>query len=135
MAASEILDLNNLKRILSKYAGEGRSALLPTLVEAQESYGYLSEPLVVAIGEALEVPLVEIHGVIEFYTMLYKEPIGKNVIRICTSPVCAQSGGVEILEALCRHFQIDPGETTADGQYMVERRPSVRLILQSPWKS
>jgi NADH-quinone oxidoreductase subunit F len=132
MAASEILDLNNLKRILSKYAGEGRGALLSTLVEAQESYGYLSEPLVVAIGEALEVPLVEIHGVIEFYTMLYKEPIGKNVIRICTSPVCAQSGGVEILEALCRHFQIDRGETTDDGQYMVEEVPCLGLCDHAP---
>jgi NADH-quinone oxidoreductase subunit F len=132
MADSEVLDLNNLKTILSKHAGNGKGALMPTLIEAQEVYGYLSEPLVVAIGEALKVPMVEIHGVIEFYTMLYKEPIGKNVIRICTSPVCAQMGSVQILEALCKHFGINPGETTADGQYMVEEVPCLCLCDHAP---
>jgi NADH-quinone oxidoreductase subunit F len=132
MAALKVLDLNPLKTILAKHTGNGRGSLLPTLIEAQEAYGYLSEPLVVAIGEALKVPMVEIHGVIEFYTMLYKESIGKNVIRVCTSPVCAQSGGVEILEALCQHFGIDPGETTTDGRYMVEGVPCLCLCDHAP---
>jgi NADH-quinone oxidoreductase subunit F len=132
MAALKVLDLNRLKTILAKHTGNGRGALLPTLIEAQEAYGYLSEPLVVAIGEALKVPMVEIHGVIEFYTMLYKAPIGKNVIRVCTSPVCAQFGGVKILEALCQHFGINPGETTPDGQYMVEEVPCLCLCDHAP---
>ncbi len=132
MTASEVLDLNNLKTILSKHAGNGKGALLPTLIEAQESYGYLSEPLVVAIGEALKVPMADIHGVIEFYTMLYTEPIGENVIRICTSPICAQFGGGKILEALCKHFGIKPGETTSDGQYMVEEVPCLCLCDHAP---
>ena len=132
MAAKEVLDLKELKTILSKRAGNGKGALLPTLIEAQEAYGYLSEPLVVAIGEALKVPMAEIHGVIEFYTMLYREPIGKEVIRVCTSPVCAQSGGVELLEALCRNFRVRPGETTADGQYTVEEVPCLCLCDHAP---
>jgi NADH-quinone oxidoreductase subunit F len=132
MTASQVLDLNNLKTILSKFAGNEEGALLPTLIETQEAYGYLSEPLVVAIGEALKVPMAEIHGVIEFYTMLYKEPIGKNVIRVCTSPVCAQFGGVEILKALCDHFEIQPGEITTDGQYMVEEVPCLCLCDHAP---
>jgi NADH-quinone oxidoreductase subunit F len=132
MGSSDVVDLNYLKTIVSRHAGNGKGALLPTLIDAQESYGYLSEPLVVAIGEALKVPMAEIHGVIEFYTMLYKEPIGKDVIRVCTSPVCAQFGGEKILEALCQHFGIRPGETTADGQYMVEEVPCLCLCDHAP---
>jgi len=132
MVAVEIFDLNALKPIISKYHGCGRTALLPVLLEAQQAYGFLSEPLVVAIGEALNVPMVEIHGVIEFYTMLYNKPIGKNVIRICTSPVCAQLGGEKILKGLCEHFGIQPGQTSSDGQYMIEEVPCLCLCDHAP---
>jgi NADH-quinone oxidoreductase subunit F len=132
MTSSQVLDLSSLKTILSENTDNGRGALLPTLIEAQESYGYLSEPLVVAIGEALKIPMAEIHGVIEFYTMLYREPVGTTAIRVCTSPVCAQFGGVKILKALCNHFGIQPGGTTDDGKYLVEEVPCLGLCDHAP---
>jgi NADH-quinone oxidoreductase subunit F len=132
MTAPQTVDLNALKPILSQYAGNGREVLLPVLLEAQATYGYLSEPVVVAIGEALKVPMVEIHGVIEFYTMLYAKPTGRTLIRICTSPICAQFGAEKILQALCEHFDIQPGGTTSDGLYTVEEVPCLCLCDHAP---
>ncbi|MBL7164348.1 MAG: NAD(P)H-dependent oxidoreductase subunit E [Anaerolineales bacterium] len=114
------LDLGELKPILEKYAPDGRSQLLPVLWAAQNIYGYLSEPVVVAIGNALRVPLADIYGVIEFYTMFYKEPVGNTIIRICVSPICAQKGGERILDMVCDHFDVQPNGTTSDGKYTVE---------------
>ena len=34
----------------------------------------------------LRIPLADITGVIEFYSMLYSEPVGDTIIRVCTSP-------------------------------------------------
>lgn len=132
MADADALDLRSLEFILEKYSKDGRSALIPILLETQAAYGYLSEPLTVAIGGALKVPLAEIYGVIEFYTMLYKEPVGKTIIRICTGPVCTQLGGQRLLGAMCDHFGISSGQTTPDGAYTIEAVPCLCLCDQAP---
>ncbi len=117
---SQQLNLGELKPVLENYAPGGRSQLLPALWAAQDIYGYLSEAVVVAIGKALKVPLADIYGVIEFYTMFYKEPVGETIARICVSPVCTHRGSQEILDNVCEHFDIQPGGTTPDGKYTVE---------------
>ncbi len=53
----------------------------------------MPQAVVERIGQGLQVPLAEIHGVIEFYTMLYPQPMGQTMVRVCTSPMCAQAGG------------------------------------------
>lgn len=132
MAHEDTLDLTALGPILEKHALDGRSSLIPVLFEAQKEFGYLSEPLAVAIGQAMRVPLAEIYGVIEFYTMLYKQPVGQTIIRICSSPVCRQSGSDEILKAVCEHYGVEPGGTTHDGEVTVEQVPCLCLCDQAP---
>ena len=66
---SQTINLSELKPILEQYAPQGRAGLLPALWAAQESYGYLSEPVVAALGKALKVTFADVHGEIEFYTM------------------------------------------------------------------
>lgn len=130
--ASEYINLSNLKPILEQYAPSGRSGLLPALWAAQDAYGYLAEPVVAAIGKALKVPLVEIYGVIEFYTMFYKEPVGQTIVRVCISPMCTQAGSQALLSDLQEHFGIQPGETTSDGVYMLEAVECLGLCDHAP---
>jgi NADH-quinone oxidoreductase subunit F len=120
MAQSAPIDLNRLQPILARHSGEGRSALLPILLDTQRAYGHLAEPVVEAIGQELRVPLAEIHGVIEFYTMLYPRPMGRRFVRVCTSPICHALGGEAVLEAASAHLRIRAGETTPDGEWTLE---------------
>lgn len=129
---SQTLDLGDLKPILEKHSPGGRPQLLPALWDAQEIYGYLSEPVAAAIGKALKVPLADVYGVIEFYTMFYKEPVGETIVRICVSPVCTQRGSRAILDNVCEHFGIQPGETTSDGNYTIEAVECLGLCDFSP---
>ena len=129
---SQTLDLGELKTILDKYSSGDRSQLLPALWEAQNIYGYLSEPVAAAIGKALNVPLADVFGVIEFYTMFYKEPVGKTIVRICVSPVCTQRGSRDILNSVCEHFDVQPGDTTGDGKYTIEAVECLGLCDFSP---
>ena len=126
------LNLDHLIPILKKYAPHGRSQLLPTLWEAQKVYGYLPEPVVAVIGHTLKVPLADIHGVIEFYTMFYNEPAGETIVRVCVSPMCTQLGGEIILDSVCEHFGIAPGETTPDGMYTIEAVECLGLCDHAP---
>jgi NADH-quinone oxidoreductase subunit F len=125
-------DLAALHSIISRHAAEGRRQLIPVLLEAQAFYGYLSENVVEAIGEGLQVPLAEIHGVIEFYSMLYEAPTGRTIVRICTSPMCVQSGGQAALEAVCRHLGLEPDEVGRDRRWQIERAPCLGLCDHAP---
>ncbi|MGD2058832.1 MAG: NAD(P)H-dependent oxidoreductase subunit E, partial [Anaerolineales bacterium] len=125
-------DQETLERIIARQASSGRSALMPVLLEAQEEFGYLAEDLVEQISKDLRVPLAEIHGVIEFYTMLYRRPVGEKFVRVCTSPMCAMAGGGAALRAACNHLNVEPGETTEDGRYTVEAVECLGLCDHAP---
>jgi len=121
--AVDAIDLTPLHTLLAAHAGQGRSALLPVLLTAQTHYGYLPPPVTAEIARALSVPLADIHGVIEFYALLYNAPVGRTVLRVCTDPACALRGGEAVLEAACRLAGAAEGETSADGAVTVERSP------------
>jgi NADH-quinone oxidoreductase subunit F len=126
---AENLDLSLLHPILDRHSKDGRSALLPVLLEAQQVFGHLPQALVEEIGLALRVPFAEIHGVIEFYSMLYPAPMGETIVRICTSPPCSYSGGFDTMEALKENME---GYTTQDGKYTFEENPCLGLCDHAP---
>jgi len=125
-------DLSLLDPILFDRAPGGRAQLLPTLFEAQRIYGYVPEPVAEAIGRALRIPLADIHGVLEFYTMLYAQPAGRRIVRVCTSPLCSRLQGEAALSAAGNHLGLRPGEVSADGTWMVEEVPCLGLCDMAP---
>ena len=82
-------DLVPVKAAIEEYIPLGRSGLMPALHAAQKIYGWLPEEVAAEVARSLHVPLVDVHGVIEFYSLFYNEPIGKRVIRVCTDQACA----------------------------------------------
>ena len=132
MTRSEIINLDPIQPILAGYPPGERSQLLPVLLDVQRMYGYLPEPVLEHVGQHLKVPLAEIHGVIEFYTMLYKHPTGRTIVRICTSPVCAQAGGKDALESACRHLNVNLNEPNMNGSHMVEEVACLGLCDHAP---
>ncbi|HEX9923994.1 MAG TPA: NADH-quinone oxidoreductase subunit NuoF, partial [Anaerolineae bacterium] len=110
-----------------------RSLLLEILHEAQAIYGgWLPRPVLTRIAQALKLPLSDVYGVTEFYTMFYTRPVGHKIIRICEDAPCAMRGSAAVQESLCRHLQVKPGETTPDGEYTVEPIRCLGLCDQAP---
>jgi NADH-quinone oxidoreductase subunit F len=117
---------------IESYIPMGRSGLLPALHAAQKIYGWISEPVAVEIARALHVPLVDVHGVIEFYSLFYNEPVGKRIIRVCTDQACALKGADGVLQHLCSHHGLEPGQTTPDLSLTIESSPCLGLCEQAP---
>jgi len=111
---------------------EGRSALLPALHLAQELYGYLPEPVAAEVARKLGVPLADVYGVIDFYSMLYKEPVGETVVRVCGDPSCALSNSDAVMNSLCQHWEISLDQISDDGAITVERAPCLGLCDHAP---
>ncbi|MFN2281282.1 MAG: NAD(P)H-dependent oxidoreductase subunit E, partial [Anaerolineales bacterium] len=80
---------SQLTEFLEKHGSRGREMLLPALLETQKVHDYIPARSAAYISEVLKVPLAEIYGVIEFYSMLSSQPRAEKVIRICTTPSCA----------------------------------------------
>jgi len=121
------LDLTLLQTALKEFIPQGRAALLPALHAAQNIYGHLPEPVAAEVALALRVPLADVHGVIEFYSMFYREPVGKTVARICADPACAMRGADSIIKAACRKAKVMEGDTSADGSITIERSTCLGL--------
>ena len=126
------IDLTSLQAELEHYKELGRSGLLPALHAAQKIYGWLPEEVAAEVAKSQQVPLADVHGVIEFYSLFYNKPVGKRIIRICTDQACALKGGQEILTAHCAHYRVEPGQTTPDGATTIESAPCLGLCDHAP---
>ncbi|MGE5464711.1 MAG: NAD(P)H-dependent oxidoreductase subunit E [Syntrophothermus sp.] len=125
-------DLAPVQSAIQEYIPLGRPGLLPALHAAQKVYGWLPEEVAAEVARSLRVPLADVHGVIEFYTMFYNEPVGKKIIRVCTDQACSLKNGKGILEHLCHHHGIQPGETTAGQAVTIEASPCLGLCELAP---
>ncbi len=94
-----------------------KDALLEVLNAAQETFGYLSEELLIYISRQLDVSLSKVYGVSTFYHMFTFTPLGEYNCIVCTGTACHVKGSDRIVQALSDEFNIHAGETTADGLF------------------
>lgn len=126
------IDLSPLQTILNPYIPLGRSGLLPALHAAQKHYGWLPQEVAAEVAKLLTVPLADVHGVIEFYSLFYNEAVGKRVIRVCTDAACALKGADNVLDDLCAQHGIRPHQTTPDAATTIEHAPCLGLCDHAP---
>jgi NADH-quinone oxidoreductase subunit E len=105
-----------IQALMHKYPHK-RSALIPSLRLAQEEAGHLSQDVLVEIARMFELSPNEVQEVATFYTMLYKKPMGKYVIQVCTNISCMLCNAEDIVSYLAARLGIQPGETSPDGKY------------------
>jgi NADH-quinone oxidoreductase subunit F len=126
------IDLAPLESALKGLLPQGRSALLPALHQAQSMYGYLPEEVAQEVGNLLGVPLADVYGVIDFYNMFYKAPVGKTIIRVCDDLACGMAGSSELVGAFYKQLNISPHQTSMDGAFSVESTTCLGLCAQAP---
>ena len=94
-----------------------RAASVSVLKWLQERHGWLSNESLADAAEYLRVPAADLEGLATFYNLLYRKPVGDNVILLCDSASCWMCGYDRIHERLRQRLGVDMGETTPDGRY------------------
>ncbi len=120
---------------LAKYPhDQRRSALIGALHAAQDqNEGWLSQEIMQAVGEYLEIPAVWVYEAANFYSMFFTEPAGKNKVAICTNISCMLRGADEVVKYAESKLGIKLGETTADGQItLVKEEECVAACTGAP---
>ncbi|HEY93140.1 MAG TPA: NADH-quinone oxidoreductase subunit NuoE [Dehalococcoidia bacterium] len=109
-----------LSPILAPYRRQ-RGALIPVLQKVQEELGYLPEEAVSEIAFFLGLSESEVYGVASFYAQFRFERQGEHTVKVCQGTACYVRGGRRILELVKRELGIEPGETTEDYGFSLER--------------
>ncbi len=94
-----------------------KDALLEVLNTAQETFGFLSEELLIYVANQLQVPISQVYGVATFYHMFTFEPLGEHNCIVCMGTACHVKGAGEIVSTLEKEFKVSAGETTPDGLF------------------
>ena len=100
----------------SGYAGH---ALIETLHTVQDVFGYIDDPSMRYVAQALNLPLSKVYGVATFYHLFTLKPKGKHTCVICTGTACYIKGAGELVDGVQQRHHVRPGQTTPDGQLSV----------------
>lgn len=113
-----------VQKIVEAYKGK-EGALIPVLQRAQETFNYLSEPVLGYISKQMNIPLSLVFRTATFYNAFSLKPRGKYIINICLGTACHVKGAADILSVFERELGLQTGDTTKDMLFTLD---TVRCI-------
>jgi formate dehydrogenase subunit gamma len=130
-AVYEPWDAKRAAEIIAKHKGlEG--ATLVILHALQEAFGYVPEPSIPMVAEALNLSRAEVHGVFTFYHDFRKQPAGRHVLKLCRAEACQAAGGDALAARAEARLGISLGHTTADERVTLEPIYCLGLCATAP---
>jgi NADH-quinone oxidoreductase subunit E len=94
-----------------------KAACIEALKIVQQHRRWVSDETLYSVAEYLGMSPEELDSVATFYNLIFRKPVGRNVILLCDSISCYVMGYKKIYEHLQEHLHIKFGETTADGRF------------------
>ena len=88
-----------MREICSRYP-LAQSGMLPCLHLVQDIEGYVTPDGMAAVSEVTGAKLDEVESVVTFYSMYRRHPLGKHVIKVCTSISCYLCGSDQLIDQL-----------------------------------
>jgi NADH dehydrogenase (ubiquinone) flavoprotein 2 len=127
-------NLADAHRHVAKYPpGRQASAILPLLHLAQrQNGGWLTLQSIEYVADFLGMPHIRGYEVATFYSMFNLQPVGRNVVQVCTNVPCWLRGSDEIVGACRNKLGIDIGETTADGAFTLTEAECLGACVNAP---
>ncbi|MBC7325982.1 MAG: NADH-quinone oxidoreductase subunit NuoE [Moorella sp. (in: Bacteria)] len=119
-------------REILRINANGSSSLIPILQQIQESLGYVPEAAMREVASQLNIPEVDVFGIVTFYNQFRLHPPGKQQVKVCLGTACHMKGGHIILDCWERRLGIKVGETTKDREFSLERVACVGCCTMAP---
>jgi NADH-quinone oxidoreductase subunit E len=131
MAEEEANVKQETGRVLNHFARK-RANLIPILQKVQKELGYLPRQAMAEIARFLDIPEIDVYGVVTFYNQFRLNPPGKHSIRVCLGTACHMKGGYIALDAWKRRLDIDQGQTTPDREFDLDTVACVGCCVMAP---
>jgi len=107
------------REIEAEVAGshDRRAACIGALKIVQAHRGWVPDEALRDVAALLDMTPDELEGVATFYSLIFRHPVGKRVLKVCDSVVCWALGGQSLMQHLEQRLGIKAGGTTADGRF------------------
>ncbi len=125
------IQLSKMQPLMEKYRGRstGYTALLQDI---QQAYRYLPREALEFAAKELNIPLSQLYSMATFYKGFHLEPRGRKEVHVCMGTACHVRGAQRILARLSQALDVQPGETTPDGEYTLETVNCVGACAMGP---
>jgi NADH-quinone oxidoreductase subunit E len=118
---------------LAKYPPEQkRSAVMAALRLVQEEQGWLSNDMMEAVAQYLDMEPISVYEVATFYSMYDLKAAGRHKISVCTNISCMLCGSAELMDHLEKKLGVKRGETTADGKFHLKEVECLAACAGAP---
>ncbi|MDP9940409.1 NADH-quinone oxidoreductase subunit NuoE [Ectopseudomonas alcaliphila] len=94
-----------------------RAASIEALKIVQKERGWVPDGAADAIGALLGIPASDVEGVATFYSQIFRQPVGRHVIRVCDSMTCYIGGHKSVVSEMHKQLGIGLGQTTSDNRF------------------
>ena len=119
--AAETLELSDaeLREIDAEiaHAPYRQAVAIDALKIVQAHRRWVSDEALKALAAYLEMDAAELDGIATFYNLIFRRPVGENVILVCNSVSCWIKGCDKLRDAITENLGIQPGETTDDNRF------------------
>lgn len=108
--------------------------LLQILHALQDEHpeNYLTPEALSETARYLNITKAQIYGVAGYYTMFSLKPRGRQIIRVCVSPICEMVKSQVIVDELKKQLHVDVGETTKDKLFTLELSECLGQCQEAP---
>ncbi len=96
---------------------DNRAATIEALKIVQRHRGWVPDGAIAPIGAVLGIPAADVEGVATFYNLIFRQPVGRHVIKLCDSISCFLTGYDEVRESFQHQLGIQFGQTTPDDRF------------------
>lgn len=124
--------IEDTARTIAAEYGNRPDALIEILHAVQAALGYVPEPVVPILADALNLSRAEVHGVVTFYHDFRREPAGRHVLKMCRAEACQAMGGEALVARAEDRLGIACGSTSADGRITLEPIYCLGLCATAP---
>lgn len=109
-----------------------QAACIEALKVVQRHRGWVSDAGLRDIAEFLEMTPDELDGIATFYNLVFRKPVGRHVVLLCSSVSCWIMGYDRLRQHFIGRLGIDLGETSPDGQFTLLPIPCLGTCDHAP---
>ena len=120
-----------VQEVCGSFAND-RARMMDIVFALQNELGGISSETVNQIAEVLNVPRVEIDGLVSFYAFFSSETKGKITVRLCNDVVDNMFGAEDVAKAFSDGLGLSFGQTADDGSVTLEHTPCIGMCDQAP---
>ena len=94
-----------------------RAASIDALKVIQRRHGWVPDGAIQPVADLLGISAPDLEGVATFYSLIFRRPVGRHVIKLCDSIACHLNDYQAVQQALEQKLAIGFGETTQDNRF------------------